>query len=125
MLYREYIIQGVLGKGGNYMIDYSYTELDDDVSRIFNHTDAENYKTAVLENTLLYAECEDEPDMFLFHLALIVYEVKHNILTDRMKADFIQYAKRWDKGEFQPELLPSDIPIIQKDIDYVRSVLKL
>ena len=72
------------------MIDYSYTELDDDVSRIFNHTDAENYKTAVLENTLLYAECEDEPDMFLFHLALIVYEVKHNILTDRMKADFIQ-----------------------------------
>ena len=39
------------------------------------------------------------------------------ILSDRMKADFIQYAERWDKGEFQPELIPEDLPIIQADID--------
>lgn len=63
--------------------------------------------------------------MFLNHLKVIVYEVRHNILTKEMKADFIQYAKRWDNGEFQPELLPDDIPIIQSDIDYVRSALKL
>jgi hypothetical protein len=26
--------------------------------------------------------------MFLHHLKVIVYEVKHNILTDRMKSEF-------------------------------------
>lgn len=107
------------------MIDYSYTELEDRVIKIFENDLSYQYSTEATEATYFYAECDDEPDMFMHHLKVIVYEVKHNILTDRMKADFIQYAKRWDKGEFQPELLPSDIPIIQKDIDYVRSVLKL
>ena len=107
------------------MIEYSYTELDDDVVRTFTNTNLLDYPVEVIENTYFYAESEDEPDMFLHHLKMIVYEVKHDILTDRMKADFIQYAERWDKGEFQPELIPEDLPIIQSDIDYVRSALNL
>ncbi len=97
------------------MIDYSYTELYDRVCEVFTHPDAERHKTEELENVYTYAECDDEPDMFMHHLKVVVYEVEHNILTDRMKADFIQYSKRWDNGEFQSELLPDDIPIIQKE----------
>ena len=107
------------------MLEYSYTELDDDVVRIFTSTNLLGYPIAVIENTYFYAETDDEPDMFLNHLKVIVYETKHNILTDRMREDFIQYAERWDKGEFQPELIPGDIPIIQADIDFVHSTLKL
>ena len=107
------------------MIDYSYTELDDRVVEVFEAPDSKDYKVECTENNYFYAENDDEPDMFIHHLKVIVYEVKHNILTDRMKADFIQYLERWNKGEFQSELLPSDIPIIQEDIDYVRLKLKL
>ncbi|MBQ7219046.1 MAG: hypothetical protein IJS27_06015 [Ruminococcus sp.] len=105
------------------MLEYSYTELEEDIEFFFvKHKGSTVYST---ENSYFYAESEEEPDMFLHHLKVIVYEVKHDILTDRMKADFIQYAERWDKGEFQPELIPEDLPIIQSDIDYVRSALNL
>lgn len=113
------------GKEGSIMIEYSYTELDEDVVRTFTSPNLSEYPVEVIENTYFYAENDEEPDMFLHHIKVIVYEVKHDILTDRMKADFIQYAERWDKGEFQPELIPEDLPIIQSDIDYVRSALNL
>lgn len=115
----------MLEKKGNRMIDYSYTELDGDVIKAFEAPYYKGRSPLTLEANYFYAECDDEPDMFMHHLKVVVYEVKHNILTQGMKADFIQYAERWDKGEFQPEIFPEDIPIIQKDIDYVRSVLKL
>ena len=107
------------------MVEYSYLELDKGIDRVFSSPEASSYPVEASENTYFYAENDEEPDMFLHHLKVIVYEVKHSILTARMKADFIQYAERWDKGEFQPELIPGDIPIIQEDIDYVRSVLNL
>lgn len=107
------------------MIDYSYTELQDRVIEVFENELSHQYPTEATEATYFYAECDDEPDMFMHHLKVIVYEVKHDILTDKMKADFVQYLKRWNNDEFQPELLPDDIPIIQRDIDYVCSVLKL
>ena len=107
------------------MIDYSYTELEADVIKAFEAPYNKNYSPLIIEANYFYAENDVEPDMFIHHLKVIVYEVKHNILTDRMKTDFIQYAKRWSKGEFQPELLPEDIPIIQKDIDYVKLKLNL
>ena len=107
------------------MLEYSYTELDNDVVRIFTSPNLLDYPVEAIENTYFYAENDEEPDMFLHHLKVIVYEVKHNILTDRMKEDFIQYADRWDNGEFQPDLIPDDIPIIQADIDFVRSALNL
>lgn len=107
------------------MIDYSYTELEAEVINAFEAPYYHGQSTLTLEGNYFYAENDEEPDMFMHHLNVIVYEAKHDILTDRMKVDFIQYAKRWDNGEFQPELLPDDIPIIQKDIDYVRSTLRL
>jgi hypothetical protein len=112
-------------KGESLMFDYSYTELNERIIEVFEAPHNKNEITDTLENNYFYAEYEDEPDMFLHHMKVIVYEVKHNILTDRMKAEFIDYSARWDNGEFKDEILPNDIPIIQKDIDYVRSVLKL
>ena len=107
------------------MIDYRYSEISEyDIKHVFERTRAKKYRTIDLEATYFYAENDEEPDMFMHHLKVTVYEVKHNILTDRMKKDFLQYAKRWDKGEFQPDIMPGDIPLIQKDIDFVRSVLK-
>ncbi len=105
------------------MLEYSYSELDEMIHYWFVQHKTDNIYA--MENSYFYAENDEEPDMFLHHLKVIVYETRHTILTDRMKADFIQYAERWDKGEFQPELMPGDIPIIQADIDYIRSALKL
>lgn len=105
------------------MVEYSYSELDDMIHYWFVNHKCDS--VFAMENNYTYAENDEEPDMFLHHLKMIVYEVKHDILTDRMKADFIQYAERWDQGEFQSELIPEDLPIIQSDIDYVRSALKL
>lgn len=107
------------------MLDYSYLELEDRVLEVFEAPNPNNYPTECTENNYFYAEYENEPDMFLCHLQAIVFETKHNILTDRLKTEFLDYAARWDKGEFKPDILPEDIPIIQKDIDYVRSVLKI
>lgn len=106
------------------MIDYSYTELEDRVLEVFENPNSRNRLTEITENTYFYAEYENEPDMFMCHLQAIVYEAKHNILTERLKAEFIDYSCRWDKGEFKSEVLPEDIPIIQADIDYVRAVLE-
>ncbi len=106
------------------MIDYRYSEISDyDIKRVFERTRTKKYRTIDLEATYFYAENDEEPDMFMHHLKVAVYEVQHGILTDFMKADFLQYAERWDKGEFQPDIMPGDIPLIQKDIDFVRSVL--
>ena len=106
------------------MLDYSYAEIaEDDIKNIFEDQDAHKYRTTDNEATYFYAECEDEPDMFMNHLKVTVYEVQHNILTDMLRKDFLQYAERWDNGEFQPDIMPGDIPLIQKDIDFVRSVL--
>lgn len=107
------------------MVEYRYNELDWHISNVFENPSFANDSTETLEANYTYAENDEEPDMFIHHLKVIVYEVKHDILTDRMKADFIQYADRWDKGEFQPNLIPDDIPIIQADIDFVRSKLFL
>lgn len=106
------------------MLDYSYTELDDRVLEVFENPNSKDYPTECTENNYFYAEYDEEPDMFLHHLKVIVYEVKHNILTDKMKSEFFDYSTRWDKGEFQPEIMPEDIPIIQQDIDFVKSMLK-
>ena len=106
------------------MIDYSYSELEEsDIKRVFESKEASKYRVIDREATYFYAECEDEPDMFMNHLKVAVYETQHNILSDEMKADFIQYADRWDKGEFQPDLMPGDISLIQKDIDFVRKMI--
>ncbi len=105
------------------MLEYSYSELDEMIHYWFVEHKDDN--ACSMENSYFYAENDEEPDLFLHHLKVIVYEVKHDILTDRMKAEFIQYADRWDKNEFQPELIPDDIPIIQADIDFVRSALNL
>lgn len=106
------------------MLDYSYTEIEEsDIERVFESKEAQKHRIIDREATYFYAECEDEPDMFLNHLKVAVYEVSHNILSDDMRKDFLQYAERWDKGEFQPDVMPGDIPLIQKDIDFVRSAL--
>lgn len=106
------------------MLDYSYTEIEEeDIRNVFESEEAFQYRTTDSEATYLYAECEEEPAMFMNHLKLTVYEVQRDILTNFLKNDFIQYAARWDKGEFRQEVVPSDIPIIQKDIDYIRSKL--
>ena len=115
----------MFGKEENLMLDYSYTELDNDIEYFFNLTCLKNRETEVVENSYFYAECEEEPHMFLHHLKIILYEVKHHILTEKLKKDFIQYEKRWHAGEFQNDILPEDIPIIEKDIEYIKSVLKL
>lgn len=101
------------------MLEYSYLELEDGVLEVFEAPDVANYSTQSTEANYFYAENTEEPDMFLHHLKVIVYEVKHNILTEGMKKDFFQYLRRWNDNEFQYELIPSDIPVIQKDIDYV------
>ena len=107
------------------MLDYSYSEISEsDITHVFEGINAPKYRTIDLEAAYFYAECEEEPDMFMHHLKVTVYEVQHNILSDDMKKDFIQYAERWDKGEFQPDLMPGDIPLIQRDIDFVRAALE-
>lgn len=107
------------------MLDYSYSEIcESNIERVFEKKKTKPLRTIDLEANYFYAENDDEPDMFMHHLKVIVYEVQHNILTDRMKADFLQYAERWDKGEFQADLMPGDIPLIQRDIDFVRAVLE-
>lgn len=106
------------------MIDYSYTELEDRVIEVFERKREKKYLTKAIEAAYFYAENDDEPDMFIHHLKVIVYETKHNILTDKMKKDFVQYSERWDKGEFKSDVLHEDISIIQNDIDFVRSMLK-
>lgn len=106
------------------MIDYSYTELGKDVVRVFKTTEAAQYPTEVAENNYFYAEDTEEPAMFMHHLKATVYETQYDILTERLKKDFLQYAERWDSGEFRNDILPYDVPLIQADIDYVRLYLE-
>ena len=63
----------------------------DDIKNIFEDQDAHKYRTTDNEATYFYAECEDEPDMFMNHLKVTVYEDKHNILTDRL--EFIHFTR--------------------------------
>lgn len=106
------------------MIDYSYTELEEDVVYMFEMPHQEHSTIDGTENAYFYASNDDEPNMFYNVLAAAVYEAKHNILSEKIKNQFIDYADRFDKGEFQPDMMHEDIPIVAKDIEYVHSKLK-
>ncbi len=107
------------------MIKYRYTELAEDVAWIFEIPEQKDTTTEKTENAFFYARLDDEPNMFYDVLAVTVYEIKHNILTPGMKKQFLNYAERFDKGEFQPDMIPEDIPIVTKDIAFVRSKISV
>lgn len=103
------------------MLDYRYTELEVGVKDIFECVNKEKFTTEGLETVYFYAQNDEEPDMFYTVLAGAVYEAKNNVLTKKMTERFLDYADRFDKGEFQPDMIPEDIPIVAKDIEFVRS----
>lgn len=105
------------------MIDYRYTELGEGVKDIFEcvNKDKDKLTTEDLEIIYFYARSEDEPDMFYTVLAAAVYEAQKGILTKKITERFLDYADRFDKGEFQPYMIPEDIPIVAKDIEFVHS----
>lgn len=111
------------------MIDFRYEESVEDVKYMFDmphqeYSTIDGSEIDGIENAYFYASNDDEPNMFYDVLAVAVYEAKHNILSEKIKNQFIDYADRFDKGEFQPDMMPEDIPIVAKDIEYVRSKLK-
>lgn len=109
------------------MIDYRYTELGEGVKDIFEciNKDKDKLTTEDLEIIYFYARNDEEPDMFYTVLVAAVYEAKKGILTKKMTKRFLEYADRFDKGEFQPDMMPEDIPIVAKDIEFVRSKISL
>lgn len=105
------------------MIEYRYSETMEDVIEFLGMPYKEGATTEEKENTFFYALSDDEPNVFYNIVALATYEVKHNILIPRTRERFLDYAKRFDEGEFQPDMIPEDIPIVAKDIEFVRSMI--
>lgn len=100
-----------------------YNDFDNVITQAFESPDAKDYTVGELEKVCLY-ECSDKKcDNFMLYLKLIAYEAKHNILTKEMKEKFFDLKKQWDRKRFHHELLPSDIALIQKDMDYLDAIL--
>lgn len=100
-----------------------YNDFDSIITQAFESPDAKDYTVGELEEVCLY-ECSDKKcDNFMLYLKLIAYEAKHNILTKEMKEKFFDLKKQWDRKRFHHELLPPDIAIIQKDMDYLNAIL--
>ncbi len=90
------------------MIDYSYIELEEDV---FEASYSNSSSVDTRENNYFYEKMTNN---------LICFSTTCRLLYMRLKAEFMDYSKRWDNGEFKDDVLPDDIPIIQNDIDYIR-----
>lgn len=103
------------------MIDYQYRDEIVAVTDVFESPSGKKHTMSELEINYFYAQNDEEPDMFYAVLAVSAYEARKNALTEKMKKQFLDYADRFDKGEFQPDMIPEDIPIVAKDIEFVRS----
>lgn len=73
---------------------------------------------------------EEDNDLFvgssilLWVLSLAEYELKNNILEDRVKAEVIYYIYRYEMGEYKADYTPEEIEEIEKDIAYIRKNVK-
>lgn len=97
-----------------------YNDFDSIITQAFESPDAKDYTISELEEVCLYECTNKKCDKFMLYLKLIAYEAKHNILTKEMKEKFFDLKKQWDRKRFHHELLPSDIALIQNDMDYLK-----
>lgn len=103
------------------MIDYPYSDEIEAVIDVFEAPYEKEHTMSELESVYFYAQSEEEPDMFYAVISVSAYEARRNALTEKMKTKFIEYAKRFDNGEFNSDMNPEDVPIVAKEIDFVRS----
>lgn len=116
--------------------DSTYKEYKEDVQESFGlletHPDAwtpEYVTNYILEN--MYEELENDeplPDTceFLFFLSVGAYEIKHDILEERVANGLGYHVYRYENmNRYKAELKEEEIVEVEKDIAYIKSKIKL
>ena len=112
--------------------DCTYTEYKESVQGAFNLL--KRFSNWTAEDVTDYLEDEEinapyileETSKFLWTLSVGEYEVRHNILEDRVLLHLAYHIYRYENmGKYRADLTPEEIEEVEKDIVYIKSMVEL
>lgn len=110
--------------------EYVYSEYKDRVEGAFNILGTEGYKTP---DKITDWMADDDDDLLISNstsLAIWIisigeYEVRHNILEDRVLEQLSYHIPRFQMGKYVDDLSEEEYEQVKADIDYILSKVEL
>ena len=68
---------------------------------------------------------EDSTSLVIWLISIGEYEVRHNILEDRVLAQLSHYIPEFNKGVYNEDLTEEEYKQVKADVDYILSKVKL
>ena len=107
--------------------EYTYTDVKDNVIHGMQLMKSSSWK---LEMVTDYLTDDDEyyldgVFMALTMIAIGEYEVKHNMLEERVSDQLCHFIPEFQNGAYDDELFPEEYEQLKKDVDYILTKLTL
>lgn len=111
--------------------ELTYQDYKDGVSDAF-HLLGDNKYWAEAKNITDYLAEEDDdlllPDttsLFLWILSIGEYEIKHDLLEERVHDQLCYHIPQFQNGAYIEDLSPKELEQVQKDVDYILSKVEM
>ena len=113
--------------------DCTYQEYKESVKDAFGlwEREPDKWTPEMVTNFIVYEEEESGHPLvgashLLWFVSLGEYEVRHDILEDRVLAHLSYHIYRYENmGRYKEDLTPEEIEEVEKDIAYIKSKVKL
>lgn len=112
--------------------DISYEDYKIQVESAFYLLEDEEVQGASDVSEWLYGQIEEYADGFtdtiamLFIISIAEYEVRHNMLEDRIRNGAAYHIYRYENmGRYKQDLSAEEIEQLEKDMAYIKSKVKL
>ena len=110
--------------------EYIYREYKEGVHDAFSLMGCKGYETA---DKITDWMADDDDDLLIPNSTSLViwlisigeYEVRHNILEDRVLAQLSHYIPEFNKGVYNEDLTEEEYKQVKADVDYILSKVKL
>lgn len=110
--------------------ELKYQDYVDGVHDSFNILGHKHYEKA--ENITDWM-CDDDDDLlvpnstslFMWLLSIGVYEVRHNILEDRIKEQLSYHIPRYHMGKYIDDLFTDEKELVERDVAYFEKHVQL
>ncbi len=108
--------------------ELTYQDYKDGVIGAFNILGDKNYERA--EDITNYMADEDDELLVGTSLAIWIisigeYEVRHNLLEDRVLQQLSYHIPRFEMGKYTEDLTAEEYEQVKKDVEYIKSKVKL
>lgn len=110
--------------------EYVYSEYKERVEGAFHLLGRKGHETADTITDWMADEddellIEDSTSLVIWLISIGEYEVRHNILEDRVLAQLSHYIPEFNKGVYNEDLTEEEYEQVKADVEYILSKVKL